>query len=360
MSLEFNLPKFFQDQGINWDTAQSLLGWPAGQRRHALQRFVEGGGRLSRSEVNDLLRFVYEHCPTWLDYIAPPNILQLLSDTGRVRLYIVGGTSADALSDHSSLFDLLALACINANLPRTAWRPVCFDIEPCRMAWVSGTDERVPSSIGIHHPPEWKVSFGSSKVSRATTVILEQIYGKEKARPPAAEPVVFRLRPPEARPFAETRFVEWVADESQQGISIGGGRPFLYQPLLSRGPDSTGKDVGLIVCQADANGGGRVVIAGVSGPGTYAAALAFVQCADLFAPRRISPASNIRASLARYSADPTVGVVEAVVGRESADSPSRVVRSARLVHCSNRPEVSLDQPLDLQVPGQAGPDAPPA
>jgi len=352
MSVHFNIPRYFEEQGFRWDTVQNLLGWPKGQRRHALKRFVEGTGRLSRDEINDLLRYVYDHCPTWLDYLIAPNVLQLMSETGRVRIYVVGGTQGDESRDHSSMFDLLALSHVNAHLPRTTWRQVRFDIEPCRMSWVRRGAARpdVPS-IRSTEPPEWKISFGSSKVSWPTTALLEQIYGAEPVRPPAAEPVVFRLRVSADRRVAETRFIEEVPEEHQQGISVGGGKPFLYVPPgRGEGPHH-GTDVGLVVCQAAPSGaGGRVVVAGVSGPGTYAAAIALVERADLFAPRRTVAGPGAQPGTSRFSTEPVVGVVEATVEQEESGSGGRTVTGARLVYCSSRPDVCTETPIHLNVP----------
>lgn len=354
MPLDFNVHKYFVDQGIHWDTAQKLLGWPTGRRRHALQRFVEGNGRLSRDEINDLLRYVHDHCPNWLDYISQPSILHMMSISGRIRMYIVGGSHADEQSDYSSMFDLLALSHINANLPRTTWRPVQCDIEPCRVSWVlRQTNTPAIISIDTVEPPEWKISFGSSKVSRATTMLLEQIFGREPAKPPSAEPVLFRLKPPPGRPLADTRFLELVSEEQQQGISIFGGRPFLYHLPDSPAHEKPGRDIGLIVCQSETSGlGGRVVIAGVSGPGTYAAAIAFVQCTNLFAPTTDKPVIEAHAGQ-RYHANPIIGIVEATVEHDVGESPSRIVRNARIVYCSNRPDITPEQGIPLRIPGQA-------
>lgn len=352
MSAHFNVPKYFEENGLRWGAAQSLLGWPKNQRRHALKRFVEGTGRLSLEEINDLLRYVHDHCPTWLDYIIAPNVLQLMSETGRVRIYVVGGTQGDELRDHSSMFDLLALSHVNAHLPRTTWRQVRFDIEPCRTSWVrhKSPQHEVPSIDSID-PPEWKISFGSSKVSWPTTLLLERIYGREPASPPAAEPIVFRLRmSPDVRP-AETRFVEEVAEEHQQGVSIMGGRPFLYVPPGSSGTPRRGTDVGLVVCQANPSGaGGRIVVAGVSGPGTYAAAIAMVERADLFAPRRTPTTSAMPPRSARFDPEPVVGVVEAAVEQEQDGDGGRTVTGARLVYCSSRTDISVENPIELEVP----------
>lgn len=347
MPLEFNIHKYFQDQGLRWDAAQALLGWPKGLRRHALRRFVEGTGRLSLSEINDLLRHVHDHSPNWLDYILAPNILQHMSETGRVRVYVVGGTQGDESRDHSSMFDLLALSHVNANLPRTAWRPVRFEIEACRMSWVRrDAARRAVPSVDAFDPPEWKISFGSSKVSWPTTLLLERIYGPEPAKPPAPEPVVFRLHCQPDRRIVESRFVEEVPEEHQQGISIGGGKPFLYVPPRGQAGSGAGTDIGLIVCQARASGGGRVVVAGVSGPGTYAAAIALVERADLFAPKRVTWTTGGQS----LDTKPVVGVVEATVELEEDGAAGRVVTEARLVHCSARPDVTPDRPIGLTVP----------
>jgi hypothetical protein len=353
MSLRFNIPKYFEEQGLRWDTVQALLGWPKGQRRHALKRFVEGTGRLSRGEIDDLLRYVYDHCPMWLDYMISPNVLQLMSEAGRVRVYVVGGTQGDESRDHSSMFDLLALSHVNAHLPRTTWRQVRFDIEPCRMSWVRrGTPRPDLPSIDSTDPPEWKISFGSSKVSWPTTLLLERIYGSEAARPPAADPIVFRLRASPDRPLVQSRFVEELPEEHQQGISIGGGKPFLYVPPGQSGLPRRGTDIGLVVSQANSSGaGGRVVVAGVSGPGTYAAAIALVERADLFASKRAAATPAHGPNTATFDPEPVVGVVEATVEQEEgATAAGRIVIGARLVYCSSRPDVSVDTPISLHVP----------
>jgi len=348
--LDFNIAKYFADQGLHWDTVQSLLGWPAGKRRHALRRFVEGTGRLSRAEINDLLRYVHDHCPNWLDYLYSPNVLQLMGETGRVRMYIVGGTQSDESRDHSSMFDLLALAYVNAHLPRTTWRPLTCEIEPCRIGWVRRSDgPREVPSIDAPGAPEWKVSFGSSKTSLPTTLLLERMYGREPAKPPAPEPLVFRVRVTPGRQLMPSRFIEEVSEDHQQGVSIRGGRPFLYVPPARGGPRQVGTDIGVVVCQADPTGtGGQMVVAGVSGPGTYAAAMAVVQKAELFSPRRATHAAH-GTEAAGFDPEPIVGIVEATVEQES-DGGGRVITQARLIYCSTRPEITSDNPVPLTVP----------
>ena len=351
MALEFNIARYFADRGLKWDAVQSLLEWPK-DRRHALRRFVEGTGRLSLQEVNDLLQYVHDHCPNWVDYLFSPNVLQLMSETGRVRMYVVGGTQANESRDHSSMFDLLALSYVNANLPRTSWRPVRFDIEPCQMSWVRRENEaRRIASVEAQQPAEWKLSFGSSKVSLPTTLLLEQIYGPDPAHPPAAEPIVFRLCPSPHWQRAQTRFIETVTQEHEQGIAIAGGKPFLYVPPGAEGRQGRGKDVSLIVCQAAPEGsGGRVIIAGVSGPGTYAAALALVQHAELFAPARAASLPNGKTGLGRFDPTPIVAVVEADVAQEANGSGARFVIGARLVYCSAQPTISSAAPVVLAMP----------
>jgi hypothetical protein len=349
---EFNIPDYFAERGMTWDAVQQQLGWPKGGRRHALKRFVEGAGRLSRDEINDLLRYVHDHAPNWMDYLLSANVLELMTSTGRVRMYLVAGPEGDTGQDYSSMFDLLALAYVNSHLPRTTWRPVQCEIEPCRTARAVSGDGRTIVTIDRTDPAEWKISFGSSKVSRPTTLLLERIFGGAAVQPPEAEPVVFRFWAPPDVHLQESRFVDRVADADHQGVSIRGGKAFQYVPIGRDDSGRGGTDIGLIVCQADRAGrGGRVVIAGVSGPGTYAAAIAFVQRADLFAPGRVWSTAAPRPDQPRYDSQPRIGVVEARVEQEEGAPATRVVVEARLVYCSANSKISRESPIPLTIPG---------
>jgi hypothetical protein len=135
-------------------------------------------------------------------------------------------------------------------------------------------------------------------------------------------------------------------------VSIRGGKAFQYVPIGRDDSGRGGTDIGLIVCQADRAGrGGRVVIAGVSGPGTYAAAIAFVQRADLFAPGRVWSTAAPRPDQPRYDSQPRIGVVEARVEQEEGAPATRVVVEARLVYCSANSKISRESPIPLTIPG---------